>query len=151
MSQAVRSIVAPTEVALELRPVLLKLSRELRREATAFGVTGSQAALLNMIRKSPGIGVRELAGRERISPASMSVAVARLEKAGLVRRTDDPVDRRRQALWVTDRGDRILRSVRTRRTAWLAARLSQLPPEKLEAVFNAIEPLSDLLDEEERL
>jgi DNA-binding MarR family transcriptional regulator len=147
----VRSLVAPTEVARELRPVLLKLNRELRRETAAFGVTGSQAALLNMIRKSPGIGVRELAVRERIAAASMSVAVARLEKAGLVRRTDDPVDRRRQSLWVTEEGDRVLRAVRTRRTAWLASRLSQLPPEKLEAVFSAIEPLSDLLEDEERL
>ena len=141
----------PAEVARDLRPVLLKLNRELRRETAAFGVTGSQAALLNMIRKSPGIGVRELAARERIAPASMSVAVARLEKAGLIRRTDDPLDRRRQALWVTEAGDRVLRAVRTRRTAWLASRLSQLPPDKLEAVYNAIEPLVELLDEEERL
>lgn len=147
----VHSVAAPTEVARELRPVLLKLNRELRRETAAFGVTGSQAALLNMIRKSPGIGVRELAARERIAPASMSVAVARLEKAGLIRRTDDPLDRRRQALWVNEAGDRVLRAVRTRRTAWLASRLSQLPPHKLEAVFNAIEPLADLLGEEERL
>jgi DNA-binding MarR family transcriptional regulator len=146
-----RALVRPTEVARQLRPVLLKLNRELRRETVAFGVTGSQAALLTMIRKSPGIGVRELAARERIAPASISVAVARLEKAGLIRRTDDPLDRRRQALSVTQEGDRVLRAVRTRRTAWLASRLSQLPREKLEAVYNAIEPLSDLLDEEERL
>jgi len=128
--------------------VLLKLNRELRRETTAFGVTAGQAALLNMIRKSPGIGVRELAARERIAPASMSVGVARLEKAGLVKRTADPLDRRRQALWVTEQGDRVLRTVRTRRTAWLAARLNRLPPEKLRAVFDAIEPLADLLEEE---
>ena|SRR5215210_3601446 len=142
------SVVAPTEVARHLRPVLLKLNRELRRETTAFGVTAGQAALLNMIRKSPGIGVRELAARERIAPASMSVGVARLEKAGLVKRTADPLDRRRQALWVTEQGDRVLRTVRTRRTAWLAARLNRLPPEKLRAVFDAIEPLADLLEEE---
>ena len=128
MSEDVHLLVAPTDVARELRPVLLKLNRELRRETAAFGVTGSQAALLNIIRKSPGIGVRELAARERIAPASMSVAVARLEKAGLIRRTDNPLDRRRQALWVTEPGDRVLRAVRTRRTAWLASRLSQLPP-----------------------
>jgi len=140
-----------TEVARRLRPVLLKLNRELRRETAAFGVTGYQAALLTMIRKSPGVGVRELAGRERIAPASMSVAVARLEKAGFVRRTDDPLDGRRQALWVTEAGDRILRTVRTRRTAWLAARLNRLPREKLEAVLDAIEPLEELLEEEERL
>jgi DNA-binding MarR family transcriptional regulator len=143
------SLIVPTEVARLLRPVLLKLNRELRRETAAFGVTGYQAALLNMIRKSPGIGVRELAARERIAPASMSVSVTRLEKAGLVRRTDDPLDRRRQALWVTDEGDRILRTVRTRRTAWLSARLNRLPDEQLRAVYDAIEPLADLLEDDE--
>lgn len=148
MSQGAETIASPTEVAGRLRPVLLKLSRELRRETAAFGVTGGQASLLNLIRKSPGIGVGELAARERIAPASMSVAVTRLEKAGLVRRTADPLDRRRQALWVTDEGDRILRTVRTRRTAWLAARLNRLPPEKLAAVSGALEPLEDLLVED---
>jgi DNA-binding MarR family transcriptional regulator len=148
MSQDLASLSSPTEVAGALRPVLMKLNRELRRETAAFGVTGGQAALLHIIRRSPGIGVRELAARERIAPASMSVAVARLEKAGLVRRTADPLDRRRQALWVTEQGDRILRTVRTRRTAWLAARLKRLPAEQLAAVEAAIEPLSELLEDD---
>ena len=149
MPEDVLPLVSPTVVAEHLRPVLLKLNRELRRETTAFGVTGGQAALLALIRKSPGVGVRELAARERIAPASMSVAVARLEKAGLVQRTADPLDRRRQALWLTEDGERIWRTVRTRRTAWLAARLKRLPPEKLAAVYDAIEPLGDLLEEDE--
>jgi DNA-binding MarR family transcriptional regulator len=148
MLQPTESAVSPTELAGRLRPVLLKLNRELRRETAAFGVTGGQASLLNLIRKSPGVGVRELAARERIAPASMSVAVARLEKAGLVRRTADPLDRRRQALWVTDEGDRVLRTVRTRRTAWLAARLNRLPPEQLAAVSVAVEALGELLEED---
>jgi DNA-binding MarR family transcriptional regulator len=148
MPQDLASLSSPTEVAGALRPVLMKLNRELRRETAAFGVTGGQAALLDIIRRSPGIGVRELAARERIAPASMSVAVARLEKAGLVRRTADPLDRRRQALWVTEQGDRILRTVRTRRTAWLAARLKRLPAEQLAAVEAAIEPLSELLEDD---
>jgi DNA-binding MarR family transcriptional regulator len=149
MPQIPATAVSPTEVAGRLRPVLLKLNRELRRETTAFGVTGGQATLLGLIRRSPGIGVRELAARERIAPPSMSVAVARLEKAGFVRRTADPLDRRRQALWVTEEGDRILRTVRTRRTAWLAVRLNRLPPEKLAAVSDALEALADLLEEDE--
>ena len=148
MSQDLASLSSPTAVAGALRPVLMKLNRELRRETAAFGVTGGQAALLDIIRRSPGIGVRELAARERIAPASMSVAVARLEKAGLVRRTADPLDRRRQALWVTEQGDRILRTVRTRRTAWLAARLKRLSPEQIAAVEAAIEPLSALLEDD---
>jgi DNA-binding MarR family transcriptional regulator len=148
MRQDLASVSSPTDVAGALRPVLMRLGRELRRETAAFGVTAGQAALLHLIRRSPGIGVRTLAARERISPASMSVAVSRLEKAGLIRRTADPLDRRRQALWVTEQGDRILRTVRTRRTAWLAARLKRLPAEQLAAVEAAIEPLSELLEDD---
>jgi DNA-binding MarR family transcriptional regulator len=149
MAKDLAQPLSPTDVAGELRPVLMKLNRELRRETATFGVTGGQAALLHIIRRSPGIGVRELAARERIAPASMSVAVARLEKAGLLRRTADPLDRRRQALWVTDEGDRILRTVRTRRTAWLASRLKRLEPDQLAAVEAALEPLAALLEEDE--
>ena len=133
-----------------MRPLLLRLNRELRRETTAFGVTGGQASLLELIRRTPGVGVRELASREGIAPASMSVSVARIEKAGLVSRTIDLHDRRRQALTLTPEGERILRTLRTRRTVWLAARLDRLPPEKLAAVEAALEPLAELLDEDVR-
>jgi hypothetical protein len=41
----------------------------------------------------------------------------------------------------------VLRSVKSRRTAWLAARLRGLSEEELEAVDAAIEPLQELIDE----
>jgi MFS family permease len=84
------------DVASRLRPVLLKLSRELRRETHALGVTGGQASLLWLIRRNPGIGVRGLAALERISPAGMSGHVKRLERAGLVERAAHAGDLRRQ-------------------------------------------------------
>jgi len=40
----------------------------------------------------------------------------------------------------------VLRSVKSKRTAWLAARLRRLEPEQLEAVDAAIEPLALLLE-----
>src|SRR4051794_41975962 len=48
----------PVTAANELRPVLLRLNRHLRRELGPIGITGGQAALLHAIRTSPGIGVR---------------------------------------------------------------------------------------------
>ena len=42
-------------IADRLRPVLLRLSRELRREIHSLGVTGGQVTLLIQIKKSPGI------------------------------------------------------------------------------------------------
>lgn len=137
----------PLAVANRLRPALLKLARELRRESHALGVTGGQVALLFQISRHRGIGVRDLAALERMSPAAMSGYVDRLERAELVRRTPDPDDRRRHGLSVTPEGDRVLRSVRSRRTAWLAARLERLTPAELEAIDAAVEPLLALLEE----
>ena len=137
-----------TAVANRLRPVLLKLNRELRREIHSLGVTGVQVSLLVQIKYAPGIGVRELASRERMSVPGMSKFVTRLEEAGLIERAPVAGDRRRVGLIVTPAGHRVLRSVKSKRTAWLADRLRHLEPEELEVIDAAIEPLTNLLDAE---
>jgi len=139
--------VEPVAVANRLRPVLLQLNRHLRREVHPLGVTGGQVSLLVAIKRAPGIGVRELAALEGISPAGMSGHVDRLENAALVeRRPDSGGDRRRVGLHVTPEGERVLRLVRSRRTAWLAARLRRLDAEQLARLDEAIEPLAALLE-----
>ena len=137
-------------IADRLRPVLLRVGRELRREARQVGVSPEQVALLVGIKYSPGIGVRELAARERVTPPALSNHVDRLERDGLVSRTPSASDRRRVGLALTDEGQRVLRRVRSRRTAWLAKRLGSLSPEELDAVEAAVEPLWHLLHEDER-
>ena len=137
----------PVTVANRLRPVLLKLNRHLRREIHSLGVTGGQASLLFTIQRQPGIGVRELATLERMSAPGMSKYVGRLEAAGLILREPSGEDRRRVGLRVSGEGERVLRSVKSRRTAWLAARLQGLSEAELEAVDAAIEPLQVLIDE----
>lgn len=134
------------EVANRLRPVLLKLSRELRREAHPLGVSGGQVTVLIQIHRTPGVGVRELAVREGVSAAAMSRGVERLQRAGLVQRTPDTLDRRRHGLTLTEEGERVLRSVKRRRTTWLARRLETLPPEDRAAIVGAMEPLERLLE-----
>ena len=135
----------PISVANRLRPVLLTLNRELRREIHSLGVTGGQVSLLIQIQKSPGIGIRELAARERMSVPGMSKYAARLESAGLIRKSE-LADKRRVGLELTDEGERVLLSVKRRRTAWLADRLRGLDPDELEAVDAAVEPLLRLLE-----
>src|SRR5712692_2280290 len=138
----------PISVATRLRPVLLKLNRELRREIHSLGVTGGQASLLIQIQKLPGMGVRELATRERMSVPGMSKYLARLESAGLVRREELEDDKRRVGLRLTEEGTRVLQSVKRRRTAWLAERLRGLEPHELDAIDAAVEPLLKLIDED---
>jgi DNA-binding MarR family transcriptional regulator len=140
---------AALAVADRLRPVLIRLGRELRREVHSIGVTGGQAALLGVIRGHPGIGVADLAALERTSTPTICAHVDRLEAAGLVKRTRAAEsDRRRVGLHINVAGDRVLRAVRTRRTAWLAARLSGLSSAELAAVDAAVEALGRLIGED---
>jgi DNA-binding MarR family transcriptional regulator len=135
-------------VAERLRPVLLRLSRELRRETEALGVTTSQATLLWLVREHPGLTLRELAALERISAPSLSGHIDRLESAGLLDRVRSSEDRRRVVLRLTPAGSALLRRVRARRTTWLETRLGELDADAIEAVERAIEPLSALLAED---
>jgi DNA-binding MarR family transcriptional regulator len=135
----------PVTLANELRPVLLLLNRQLKRELAPLGITAGQAALLHTIRTTPGIGIRALAEREGMSNPAMTTAVDRLEAAGLVRRRRSERDARCVELEVTEPGLRVLRSARSRRTAWLAARLGRLEPEELDAIAAAVGPLDRLL------
>jgi DNA-binding MarR family transcriptional regulator len=146
-------LTAPSDtvaVAEALRPILLTVGRELRREARAEGISPEQVALLVAIKYNPGAGVRELAAHERISAPAMTKHVDRLERDGLVARTPNVDDRRRVGLTLTEQGQRVLRRVRSRRTAWLATRLGRLSASELAAVEAALEPLWRLLKEEEK-
>ena len=110
-------------LANDLRPIVLRVARELRKETEQFGVTSRQVTLLWLVKRSPGLTLRALADAEAISAPSLSGHVDRLERAGLLRRVRSTIDRRRVGLELTARGERLLRSVRERRTAWLAERM----------------------------
>jgi DNA-binding MarR family transcriptional regulator len=134
-------------IANRLRPVLLRLARELRREIHSLGVTGGQVSLLASIKHNPGITATELAKRERVSAPGMSGHLVRLEAARLIERTRAS-DRRRIGLFLTPEGDKVLKSVRKKRTAWLAERLEGLDPQEREDIERSIDALERLLGDE---
>ena len=55
----IRVVNDPMTIAGRLRPVLLRLARELRREIHSLGVTGGQVSLLSAIQHNPGITASE--------------------------------------------------------------------------------------------
>jgi DNA-binding MarR family transcriptional regulator len=132
---------SPELVASELRPVLLRLARELRKETEQLGVTARQATLLWLVKRSPGLSLAELAAEEGISPPALSGHV------DLLQRVRSSEDRRRVGLALTEDGAKLLRRVRARRTTWLTTRLGTLEPGEVEAIADAIPALQRLLGE----
>ena len=128
-----------------LRPVVLRLSRHLRRQSQSLGLSPLDAMLLGGVLKHDGIGVSELADHEQMSRPTMSAHVKRLEAAGyLARLAPDSDDKRRVALTLTAAGRKALDAVRRRRNDWLAQRLAALSPEARTALEAAIGPLGQL-------
>lgn len=129
-----------------LRPAILRLNRDLRRETrAAAGLSPFQTLLLVTIQNEPGLGVNELALRERIRPPSMSAHIKLLEQAGFLERVEGAhTDRRRIGLRITSDGERVLHEVRRLRTEWLAGRIAFLTREERESILRAIDPLIKL-------
>ncbi|MBO9377059.1 MarR family transcriptional regulator [Sphingomonas histidinilytica] len=139
--------VPPAQLADRLRPLLLQLSRQLRREAQKSGLSPIDSQILMAIRQNPGAGVSELAQIEQMSRPTMSVHVKRLEASGWIERAGSghAGDKRRVALALSDAGSQALAAVRRSRTDWLVNRLTLLTPDEIAALNAAVAPLDRLV------
>jgi len=135
------------QMAARLRLVLNRLARRLRREA-ADDLSPSLISALVTIDVHGPITLGELAAHELVRPPSVTRMVTGLEQRGLVRREADAGDRRVARVSLTAEGRRVLRSTRTRKTAYLAKRLGRLDEAQLAALMDALPVLESLLEGE---
>ena len=77
------------------------LRKAFDRLAVGLGVTRAQWKVLFKLTRTPGLRQVELADMLDLEPITLCRIVDRLEEAGLVERTRDPVDRRAWRLHVT--------------------------------------------------
>jgi DNA-binding MarR family transcriptional regulator len=136
---------APT-LGSQLRLAVLRLSRRLRQQ-TAGDVTASQLSALSAVAKHGEVSLGELAAIERIAPPSMTRIAAALEEQGLLERRADAADRRVARVVVSTAGEALLAENRTRRDAFLAARLQDLTPEERAILAKAVPLLERLASE----
>jgi DNA-binding MarR family transcriptional regulator len=106
--------------ARDLRVLFSRLRRRLRSLGVDDDLTPSQTAVLTRLWKEGASSASALAGAERVRPQSMATIVAALEQRGLIERTPDPEDGRRQVVSLTDGGRRRAESDRQAREEWLA-------------------------------
>lgn len=132
-------------LAEALRPGLLRVSRQLRREAQKAGVSALDAQLLGHVFKHPGITAGALAEAEQMSAPSMSAHLKRLQAAGWIEREPPSVaDRRRVGLRVTPAGEAAIEAIRAQRNEWLTRRLAALSARERRVLAAAAEALRRL-------
>ncbi|MCK0175964.1 MULTISPECIES: MarR family winged helix-turn-helix transcriptional regulator [Mycobacteriaceae] len=140
-----------TELAGELQRVLSKVFSVLRRGDANRGEGGdltlAQLSILLTLLESGPMRMTELAAHERVRTPTTTVAIRRLEKLGLVKRSRDPSDLRAVLVEVTPEGLVQHREALAVRRAQLATLLARLTESDLDTLAKALVPLEHLADQ----
>jgi DNA-binding MarR family transcriptional regulator len=148
MTDSTSTVPEVTELAEGLHRALSKLFSILRRGDPSGVVAGdltlAQLSILITLLDQGPIRMTDLAAHERVRTPTTTVAIRRLEKIGLVKRSRDPSDLRAVLVDITPRGRAVHSESLANRRAALAAMLSQLPESDLNTLMKALAPLERL-------
>jgi DNA-binding MarR family transcriptional regulator len=139
---------AYTDVAAELVTVVGRFRRQLRRSgARGFEsrrLTESQAELLRLVGRRPGISVSAAAAGLGLVPNTASTLVSKLVSDGLLVRTVDAADRRVCRLRLTESAQQVVDASRTTRRALLSEVLGELDDRQITALAGGLEVLDNM-------
>lgn len=142
--------VADPDVNEVAERVLEVLPRVIRRVRARMGrerpgdLTVVQLRALRYLGRHPGTGLSALAEHLEISMPGASGLLDRLVRAGLVVRADDPVERRRLHLVLTETGTAQLEDAQRHVRGWLVDQLQALGPGPVLQVSSALDVLDRL-------
>ncbi|BCO48994.1 MarR family winged helix-turn-helix transcriptional regulator [Mycobacterium intracellulare] len=110
--------------ARDIRVVFSRLRRRLK-DIAVDGLTPSQTAVLTRLWKEGPSSASALAGAEQVRPQSMATILAGLRQRGLIERSPDPNDGRRQVVSLTPAGRKRAEGDRRAREEWLARTIQE--------------------------
>lgn len=150
MAETEATVPELTELAEGLHRTLSKLFAILRRGDPSAGaaqtsdLTLAQLSILVTLLDRGPIRMTDLAAHERVRTPTTTVAIRRLEKIGLVKRSRDPSDLRAVLVDITPRGLAVHRESLSNRITALVTLLSQLSEDDLQSLTKALTPLERL-------
>jgi DNA-binding MarR family transcriptional regulator len=137
-----------TDLTSELFDVVGRFRRQVRRTSgggfDATGLTQSQAELLRLVGRQPGISVRQAATELGLASNSASTLVSKLAADGLLIRSVDADDRRVGRLRLTGPAQRIADESRAARRKALAAVVDELDVEQVEQLACGLRVLAEM-------
>jgi len=98
----------PGYLGYQIRQAQAAIFRDLAASTSALKVTPGEYGLLSLLDANPGISQIALAQVYGLDKSTLSLAVSRLGKRGLVRRTRSSKDGRYYTLWLTRAGSALL-------------------------------------------
>ncbi len=128
-------------MAGRLHAASIHLSRRLRAEDEALGLSASRLSALAVLAVEGPMRIGDLAQAERVEPPTMTRLVDAMERDGHVVRSPDPTDRRAVLVRATRGVPGRMRRARARRMKALSQGLATLTPPQLRALARGVEIL----------
>ena len=132
---------SPPRIAFLLSQVGAHVSERFAARCQELGLTPSQAAVLRLVGRAPGLSQRTLADRVGTVPSRIVALIDGLEQRGLVARTRSGTDRRNYELHLTAEGRTLLVALRQVAEAHEAEILDGLSPEQTAHLAAALQTL----------
>ena len=134
------------DLAIEFRPILLRLDLLVRRQNTRYALSRAQTSILHTLACHGRLRMSDLARLENVRVPTTSNSVSVIEAMGYVAREPDEEDRRGVCVRLTDLGRSRIEQVLRDRDLDFAHRMTHLSPEHRELLAEAVPALNSLLD-----
>ncbi|HET9647701.1 MAG TPA: MarR family winged helix-turn-helix transcriptional regulator [Microlunatus sp.] len=128
----------PRRVAFLLSQVGALAASGFSERVRSLGVSPSDAGVLRLLGRTPGLSQRVLADRLGAAPSRIVGIIDSLQERGLVERERSAADRRNYELRLTPRGERMLRELRGIAEEHEAALLAALTSEQTAQLENLL-------------
>ncbi|MGF6849748.1 DNA-binding MarR family transcriptional regulator [Chitinophaga sp. W3I9] len=140
----------PHQLAAQLRPLLARLVRKLRKLSPANEeLSQSERSVLVLLDQHDYLLSAELAVMEKMTPQSMGQLLQHLFQLNLINRTASPHDKRKIHISLSAAGKARIERVRKERDEWLGKAISEVCTKEEQAILlAAIGPLSKLVEYE---
>lgn len=115
--------------------------------AKQSGLSMPQFGILMQIHYRGNCGISDISNRFDITNAAASQLVDKLVQSGLVRREEDPQDRRAKLLNLTEKAKEMLRHGTEGRYRWVEEVAQKLSPQEREQVSEALDIVTRALRE----
>jgi MarR family transcriptional regulator for hemolysin len=113
---------------------MMNVAFERKIANAGLDITPAEARTLCYVAASEGARQNNIAERMGVEPMTVCAYLDRLEKLQLVMRAPDPKDRRAKNIHTTDAADAILRGIKEQMDQLFGSLLTQVEPEKLDAM-----------------
>jgi DNA-binding MarR family transcriptional regulator len=130
-------------------PLVMRFIRADMRAHSAGALSIPQLRSLAFLNRSPGASLSDLAEHLGVTCATASATTERLVQRNLVQRIDDPQERRRVLLNLTEDGKHQLKQSQDQTRAHIADLLEGLTPEQVSNIEEGLALLKNVFEQTE--